>query len=123
MNKEELKAILEEYKYDKKYLEEKAKEVESINSLIKTGKTSNFILCTKKQNEIEISKILKKKNFIEMLFQKLLQPYQILMYLKYVSLLTFDEIADRMNYSTKRIYQLHTNALNKLLNIINMEST
>lgn len=122
MNKEELKNKLEEYKYDNKYLEEKTKEIDSINHLIKIGKSSNLIITTKRQKEIEISKILKKKKYIETLFQKLIQPYQILMYLRYISFLTFDEIADRMNYSTKRIYQLHTEALNKLLNIINIKS-
>ena len=71
---------------------------------------------------MEISKIVKKKKYIETLFQKLIQPYQILMYLRYISFLTFDEIADRMNYSTKRIYQLHTEALNKLLDVINIKS-
>ncbi|MBQ3213971.1 MAG: hypothetical protein IJB10_03070 [Clostridia bacterium] len=122
MNKEELKNKLEEYWYDNKYLEEKTKEIESINHLIKIGKTSNLIITTKKHSEMEISKIVKKKKYIETLFQKLIQPYQILMYLRYISFLTFDEIADRMNYSTKRIYQLHTEALNKLLDVINIKS-
>lgn len=41
------------------------------------------------------------------------------MYMKYITFLTFDQIAVRMNYSTKRIYQLHSEAISILLKLIN----
>ena len=119
MNKLELKAKLDEYWFDNQYLKEKIKEIEAINQQIRTGKSSDLILKIKKNEELEMSKNIKKKNYIENIFQNLSQPYRTLMYLKYISFLTFDQIADRMNYSTKGIYQLHGEALNKLLDIIN----
>lgn len=122
MLKNELKVLLEDYWYDNQYLKEKAKEVESMNLLIRSGKSSDFILRTKQYEESEMSKIIEKKKHIEGLFQKLNQPYRTIMYMKYISFLTFDQIADRMNYSTKRIYQLHGEAISILLKIINEQN-
>ena len=119
MLKSELKTLLEDYWYDNQYLKEKAKEVESINTLIRSGKGSDFIMSTKQYEESEMSKIVEKKKYIEGLFQKLNQPYRTIMYMKYITFLTFDQIADRMNYSTKRIYQLHGEAISILLKSIN----
>ena len=119
MLKNELKTLLEDYWYDNQYLKEKAKEVESMNNLIRSGKGSDFIVSTKQYEESEMSKIIEKKKYIEGLFQNLNQPYRTIMYMKYITFLTFDQIADRMNYSTKRIYQLHSEAFSILLNSIN----
>ena len=47
------------------------------------------------------------------------QPYRVIFYLKYISLLTFDQIADKLNYSTKRIYQLHNEGLDIIIKKIN----
>lgn len=119
MLKEELKNILEDYWFDNQYLKEKAKEVEAMDAIIRSGKGSDFILSTKKYEESEMSKIIEKKKYIEGLFQKLSQPYRTIMYMKYITFLTFDQIADRMSYSTKRIYQLHGEAIMILLKSIN----
>lgn len=119
MLKEELKNMLEEYWYDNQFLKEKAKEVEAMDTLIRMGKGSDFIATTKQYEVSEMSKIIEKKKYIERLFQNLNQPYRTIMYMKYIVFLTFDQIADRMNYSTKRIYQLHSEALSILLNNIN----
>lgn len=119
MLKEELKVMLEEYWYDNQFLKEKAKEVEAMDTLIRMGKGSDFIATTKQYEVSEMSKIIEKKKYIEGLFQNLNQPYRTIMYMKYIVFLTFDQIADRMNYSTKRIYQLHSEALSILLSNIN----
>lgn len=119
MLKNELKTLLEDYWYDNQYLKEKAKEVEAMNNLIRSGKGSDFIVSTKQYEESEMSKVIEKKKYIEGLFQNLNQPYRTIMYMKYITFLTFDQIADRMNYSTKRIYQLHSEGLTLLLNSIN----
>ena len=119
MQKDELKSMLEDYWYDNQYLKEKAKEVETMDSLIRSGKGSDFIMSTKKYEESEMSKIIEKKKYIEGLFQKLNQPYRTIMYMKYITFLTFDQIADRMSHSTKRIYQLHGEAIVILLKSIN----
>ncbi len=122
MLKEELKTLLEDYWYDNQYLKEKAKEVESMDLLIRSGKGSDFIVSTKRYEESEMTKIIEKKRYIEGLFQTLNQPYRTIMYMKYVTFLTFDQIADRMNYSTKRIYQLHSEGMSILLQSINAPS-
>lgn len=123
MTKECLKELLEEYWYDNQYLKEKAKEVETMNKLILAGKSSDFLCATKLYEEAEMSKIIEKKKHIENLLQNLTQPYRTIMYMKYITFLTFDQIADRMNYSTKRIYQLHGEAINKLLIVVNAPSS
>ena len=64
-----------------------------------------------------------KKKRIDQLIERLNQPYRIIMYLKYITFLTFDQIADQMNYSTKRIYQLHSEGVNKLQELINNENS
>lgn len=123
MLKEELKKLFEDYWYDNQYLKEKAKEVESIDTLMHFDKNSDFIKNTKKYEESEMSKIIEKKKYIEGLIQKLNQPYRTIMYMKYITCLTFDQIGVRMNYSTKRIYQLHSEAITILLKSINDSPT
>lgn len=119
MTKEALKELLESYWYDNQYLREKAKEVENIEKMIKLGKSSEFISITKQYELSEMSKIIEKKKYIENLLQNLNQPYRTIMYMKYIVFLTFDQIADRMHYSTKRIYQLHSEAIAILLKTLN----
>lgn len=119
MDKKQIIKYLESFKYDFQYYQEKAKEINFVETQIRTANNSDFLLETKKYEESQIAKFINKKKDIEMLLQKTSQPYQTLLYLKYISFLTFDQIADRMNYSTKRIYQLHSEALNTLLIIIN----
>ena len=121
MERETLKSLFEEYWFDNQYLKEKVKEVETVNKLLLTERDSTLLLNTKKYEEAEMSKIIEKKKYIESLIQELSQPFRTIMYMKYITFLTFDQIADRMNYSTKRIYQLHTEALNKLLIVVNNE--
>ena len=55
---------------------------------------------------------------IETLIYKLPQPYQIVIYFKYISSFSFYEIAGNLEYSSKRIYQLHSEGLEKLLEIM-----
>ena len=114
MSREELKELFESYWYDNQYLKEKFKEVESLNKLSMNQSDSAFLVDTKENEQLEIKKILEKKKYIETLIQKLPQPYRTILYMRYISFFTFDQIADKIHYSTKRIYQLHSDALNKL---------
>ena len=41
--------------------------------------------------------------------------------MRYIDNLTMDQIADKLDYSTARIYQLHNIGLNRLLDIANDE--
>ena len=131
MTKEELKTVLEEYIFDKQYLNEKIKELQNAQlqkeKLYKTSTHFNdqnsneslsYILNEKKE-EARLKKIIDKKQRIEDAIQYLPQPHKTIMYFKYICFLTFDQIADKMNYSTKRIYQLHKEGLIKLLKYIN----
>ena len=123
MSKENLKELLEDYWYDNQYLQEKAKEFQSMDKFLKIDGNSEFLISTKQYEESQMLKIVEKKKYIESLIQRLSQPYRTLMYMKYISFLTFDQIAGKMNYSTKRIYQLHSEGFSKLLNIINENET
>lgn len=122
MSREELKELFESYWYDNQYLNEKFKEVELFNKLTLNQSDQSFFIDTKENEKMEIMKILKKKKHIETLIQNLSQPYRTILYMKYISFFTFDQIADKIHYSTKRIYQLHSDAL-KQLTIITAENS
>lgn len=109
---------LEEYWYDQQYLKEKIKEVEQIDKIANKKDAPSFLDETKQIEESEIRMYFKKKKSLEKKIQNLSQPYRTLMYLKYISFLNFDQIAYRMNYSKKRIYQLHSEAI-KFLSQLN----
>ncbi len=121
MSRSELKELFESYWYDNKYLEEKFKEVELFNKISMNQCDPSFLTDTKENEKLEIKKILEKKKYIETLIQKLQQPYRTILYMRYISFLSFDQIADKIHYSTKRIYQLHSDALNQLKSIISNE--
>lgn len=123
MNREEVKNMLEEYWYDNQYLKEKTKEVEKITAMMIKNPNLEIYQVSKKQEEEILFKLLAKKKRIDQLIERLNQPYRIIMYLKYITFLTFDQIADQMNYSTKRIYQLHSEGVNKLQELINNENS
>lgn len=119
MTKEELKSLFEDYWYDNQYLKEKSKEIMTTNNYLANTDAKNFFDDSINYEKQQIALILHKKQHIESLIQTLNQPYKTLMYLKYITFLTFDQIADRMSYSTKRIYQLHNEAINKILDNLN----
>lgn len=121
MNKDELRVYLESFVYDQQYLNEKVKEVKNAKILAEKIFQDNDKEYSKFESS-EKQRILNlylKKQKMEDMFQTLGQPYRTLMFLKYISFFTFDQIAGQMNYSTKRIYQLHNIALTQLLCKIN----
>ncbi|MBQ3158430.1 MAG: DUF1492 domain-containing protein [Clostridia bacterium] len=122
MNKESVKKMLEEYMFDAQFVKEKSKEVVQIDKMVLCGNNSQYMQSSREYEEAELTKILKKKKKIEQLFEEIGQPYKTILYLKYISFLTIDQIADRMNYSSKRIYQLHSEGLVKLVELINNSS-
>lgn len=116
---------LENYKYEYQYLQEKSKEIERLKNEINKACTRIDELKKYKMDTTDLSHqiqrivdkqsneenallaILEKKQSIEKRLDNLPQPYKNILFLKYINLNTFDEIAFKMNYSTKRIYQLH----------------
>ena len=59
-----------------------------------------------------LKKIIDKNKQVESSIERMTQPYKNILFLKYVKNYSFDEIASKMNYSSKRIYQLHKIAIN-----------
>lgn len=130
MNQNTLIKELENYKYDFQYYLEKSKEIDKLKNEIQksyerlqdmmakkldTGDlTKQLQLIIDKQSKEEdfLLSILSKKQEIERRISSLDQPYKNIFFMKYINLNTFDEIALKMNYSTKRIYQLHKKGLN-----------
>ena len=54
-----------------------------------------------------LQSITKETKKVETIIDSMHQPYKNILFLKYIKNLSFDEIASKMNYSSKRIYQLH----------------
>ena len=116
---------LEDYKYEYQYFQEKSKEIDRLKKEIqksydrlnelKANKIDTTELNIQLQKIIDkqtseenaLLNILERKQSIEKKLDNLPQPYKNIFFLKYISMNTFDQIALKMNYSTKRIYQLH----------------
>lgn len=122
---------LQSYKYDKQlYLEMRQNddrldiEIEKILSQLKLkkmlGKKDTLLsfklneLYKLKENQItNLTNLTNKLNEVERRIESLDQPYKNILYMKYVNELKMDEIADKLNYSIKRIYQLKDIAVKK----------
>ena len=128
MDIKEMKSMLDEYWYDCQYLDEKMKELEKIkkqesqvnghNQIDNTKSECNFLI----QNIISLIKPIEDKKLkLEKTIQNLTQPYKNVIYFKYIRNFNYDQIADKLNYSINRIYQLHKLGLSKLLDIMNNE--
>lgn len=70
-----------------------------------------FILEEFVKGEKFVIKALEKRQDMLAKIDTMSQPYKNVLYFRYVCMKTFDEIALKMNYSTKRIYQFHQKAL------------
>lgn len=70
-----------------------------------------FVLEEFVKGEKRVIKALEKRQLMLSRIDKMNQPFKNVLYFRYVCMKTFDEIALKMNYSTKRIYQLHQKAL------------
>lgn len=126
---------LEDYKYDYQYLEEKLKEVDNLKDridkvydrlkLLKGHSITVNDLDTELQSilkkqaveEESLVKLIMKKKEIEDKINLLQQPYKTIFYLKYIRMHSIYEIASKMCYSSKRIYQLHSEGV-ALYNLI-----
>ena len=111
---------LENYKYDYEYFVERFKNAKEFKTIINILNSKTQIVADSKKSleleEIEKEQIdeenallnmIKQKHAVEERIDKLQQPYKSVLLYRYVSLYSFGKIAQKMNYSTKRIYQLH----------------
>lgn len=136
MNKEDVKQELENYIFDVEYFLEKSKEREKYkedieSSILRIRSLSvyssadteaveqrlNRVVERELREEETLIAILNKKQKMESIISRLDQPYRNILYLKYLRFYTYEQIADKMHYSSKRIYQLHSVALDKFINM------
>ena len=130
MNKEKaLIKELENFYYDNQYLKEMKEIIKQedfglakIYSSLQDMKTLHVEigdLDIKLKNFLEklideeesLLNALEKKQKIHNQINSIDPPFKNVLYYRYICDNTFSEIADKMNYSTKRIYQLHKQAI------------
>lgn len=128
MTIEEAKEELCSYIYDSFYYEEKYIEVNLMRKRLETlsnqtvnqyyqGINEQLIksihLIAEKQiaEENLLIELLNKKQLMENKINNIKQPFKNVLYLRYIKTLDYEVIADKMNYSVKRIYQLHNEAI------------
>jgi len=116
---------LESYKYDYQYFIEKSNDIDKLKNEIEKSITRldrikenngdigeinhqiQLIVDKQSQEEYALLKVITKKQEIEKYIDDLSQPYKNIFFLHYIGGYSFSDIALKMNYSTKRIYQLH----------------
>ena len=116
---------LKSYWFDTKYYNEimadsevVVKDIQNLETSlrdkeIKGYDTSITKLKIKNLNEKKVSlesllkSIKNETKKVEIMIDNIPQPYKNVLFFKYIKNLSFDEIAYKMNYSSKRIYQLH----------------
>jgi DNA-directed RNA polymerase specialized sigma subunit len=132
MDKDNLKSLLESYKYESQFYnqkdaelnkakEQKLKDIERLKEVNK-GLNQKLIddAISKYTEEViksekELSRLLIIMKQIEALVEVIEQPYRNVLYFKYINGLSIEEIAVKMNYSPQRIYQLHDIGIKKIL--------
>ena len=132
MTKENNKNImqLENYKFDLQFYEEKVEEMELLEIKLDKSlcrlrdmeiKKYDTTLLNQKIKELKtqidklgttIRNLNTQKEAIESNIESVPQPYKNILFLKYIKDYSYDKIATIMHYSTKRIYQLHKEAIN-----------
>lgn len=136
MNKEDVKKELENYVFDVEYFLEKSKEREKYKEDIELSilrirslsahasadtetveKRLGQVVEREIREEETLIEILNRKQKIENVIKLLDQPYRNIIYLKYIRFYTYDQIADKMHYSSKRVYQLHAIALDRFIEL------
>lgn len=129
MNKNSLIKDLEDYKYDYQYYQERSKDIEKLkleidkqyyylnDMQIKRYDTSELELKIKdivqslKYKEKCLLNTITKKERLEHNIENMPQPFKNILFLKYIKNYSVEQIAIKMSYSSKRIYQLHKEAI------------
>lgn len=130
MNKNDAKRALENYIYDYQYYLEKSKVREKTKdrvyqSIQRVKHLEEYASCDMSELQANIQtlidietkeekmliEILRKKQQIDSIIEKLDSIDRTIIYMRYTQTYTFEQIADKLNYSVKRIYQLHAIAL------------
>jgi len=127
---------LEEYRFDMQYYRERKRELEILKSKVidyksriedyrLKGKDFSLTRFQLEQLQEEIGEkkralfsVLAKCERVEANIKKLDQPYKNVLLFKYVMGHSVDDIAEKMNYSSKRIYQLHRQGIQEYERIL-----
>ena len=107
MNIEELKVILENCRFNRQYISAKKRDLDTVSHFLQNNGYDNIF--NQKQKQIE--DVLQEMMGIEEAIQFLKQPYKTVIYMRYIDNFTMEQIADKLNYSCPRIYQLHSTGL------------
>ena len=125
MNKDLLIEELESYRFDLQYYQERTEDIEKMKQNIEKHNIAlndmrfkhyntfslelkiKKLIDTVKTEENNLAKLNSKNKSIETKIDNMSQPFKNIFFLKYIKGYSFDEIASKMNYSSKRIYQLH----------------
>ena len=120
---------LENFYYDNQYLKEMKEIIEQedfgLAKIYSSLQDMKFLQVEIGDLDIKLKKFLEKLIAEEEMLLKALEqkqkihnqinglepPFKNVLYYRYICDKTFCEIADKMNYSTKRIYQLHKEAI------------
>ena len=135
MNRKAVVKELADYKYESEYFLERYKNVQEFNSIINkmndranilsNGNVSVYAISEGNLKKLQAQQyeeenllldLIRKKQIIEERIDGLDQPYKNVLLYRYISLYSFGEIAKKMNYSTKRIYQLHQEGVEAYIN-------
>ena len=128
MSIEEIKKMLNNYKYNKLAVAKRQQHLENLKNIILKASKRKEDISSVTQIHIKSDNLkkliaeetieekmlyneIKTNKEIESTINSLSQPSKAILLSKYVLGLTFDEIANELFYSSKRIYQLHSIAL------------
>ena len=123
MSIKEIKKMLNNYKFNKLAVTKRQQHLENLKSIILKASKRKDDISSATQIDIEVDNLkkliaeeimyneIKTNREIESTINTLSQPSKTILLSKYVLGLTFDEIANDLFYSSKRIYQLHSIAL------------
>lgn len=128
MSIKEIKKMLNNYKFNKLAVAKRQQHLENLKSIILKASKRKDDISSATQIDIEVDNLkkliaeeiieekmlyneIKTNREIELTINTLSQPSKTILLSKYVLGLTFDEIANDLFYSSKRIYQLHSIAL------------
>lgn len=135
MTVEIAKSKLKNYYFEKKYLENKLSITKNIKSMLvdlinynkKMIIDNDYESQINRNNNDIIEKIIEEENYIinsldeliylQRVIDQIDQPYRSVLYYRYILSMEFIQIAETLNYTDKRIYQLHSEALEKFANV------
>ena len=140
MKIEEIKTMLRNFKYNKMTINKRQLHLENLKEIIIRASKRNdelSVAVNKRVSQTNIEKLveeaimeenilcreIQKIKELEVAINNLNQPSKTILLSRYILDFTFDEIAKDLFYSTKRIYQLHSQAVQELKEIFELQNS